>query len=61
MDDCKNILNEVFEIESFREEQEIVIKEIINDESKNYIISMASQGGKSLCYQIPGIASLQEI
>lgn len=30
------------------------IQAFLSENNKNYVLSMASQGGKSFCYQVPG-------
>jgi len=49
-----NILRETFGLTSFREGQEDIIKSIIS--GHNTLVFMPTGGGKSLTYQIPGIA-----
>ena len=49
-----NILRETFGLTSFREGQEDIIKSVIS--GYNTLVFMPTGGGKSLTYQIPGIA-----
>jgi len=49
-----NILRETFGLTSFREGQEDIIKSVIS--GHNTLVFMPTGGGKSLTYQIPGIA-----
>ena len=46
-------LQEVFGYESFREPQQEVIERVVS--GKNALVLMPTGGGKSLCYQIPGL------
>jgi ATP-dependent DNA helicase RecQ len=44
-----------FQLSEFKSNaQKEAIEIILKGEYKNYIVNMASQGGKSLCYQLPG-------
>ena len=47
------ILQDYFNIKSFRHKQEEIINSIINKE--NVLVIMPTGGGKSICYQIPSI------
>jgi superfamily II DNA helicase RecQ len=50
-----NILQNRFGFVQFKsEDQEAAINAILQEESENFIINMAAQAGKSLCYQLPG-------
>ena len=51
--EAKKILKSVFGYSSFRENQEDVISAIMS--GKDVFTSMPTGGGKSLCYQIPGL------
>ena len=51
--EAKKILKTVFGYSSFRENQEEVITAIMS--GKDVFTSMPTGGGKSLCYQIPGL------
>ncbi|MBN2658074.1 MAG: DNA helicase RecQ [Spirochaetales bacterium] len=51
--EAKKILKSVFGYSSFRENQEDVITAIMS--GKDVFTSMPTGGGKSLCYQIPGL------
>jgi ATP-dependent DNA helicase RecQ len=51
--EAKKILKSVFGYSSFRDNQEEVIAAIIS--GKDVFTSMPTGGGKSLCYQIPGL------
>ena len=51
--EAKKILKSVFGYDSFRENQEDVITAIMS--GKDVFTSMPTGGGKSLCYQIPGM------
>ncbi len=48
-----SILQDVFGFSSFREKQEAIIDELLNDKSQ--LVVMPTGGGKSLCYQIPAL------
>lgn len=50
----KNILTNYFGYDSFRSGQEDVITHVLN--RKNTLAVMPTGGGKSICYQIPGLA-----
>ncbi len=52
--DIQNILKRTFGLENFREGQEDIINSVIS--GNNTIVFMPTGGGKSLTYQIPGIA-----
>ncbi|NQT58963.1 MAG: DNA helicase RecQ [Bacteroidetes bacterium] len=52
-DKSKSILNSIFGYDSFRPNQENVIQAILS--GKDVFTSMPTGGGKSLCYQIPGM------
>ncbi len=52
-DPALNILNKTFGYDSFRGFQREVIEEVIS--SKDAMVLMPTGGGKSLCYQIPGL------
>lgn len=54
MSDIHSILKETFGLEAFREGQEDIIKSVIS--GNNTIVFMPTGGGKSLTYQVPGIA-----
>lgn len=49
-----NILQNTFRLESFREGQQEIIEHII--EGNDTLVYMPTGGGKSLTYQIPGLA-----
>ncbi len=51
--EAKKILESVFGYDSFRENQEDIITAIMS--GKDVFTSMPTGGGKSLCYQIPGM------
>jgi len=51
--DARHILSSVFGYDSFRENQEAVISAILS--GRDVFTSMPTGGGKSLCYQIPGL------
>ena len=53
MKQAKKILKSVFGYPSFRDNQEEVITAILSN--KDTFTSMPTGGGKSLCYQIPGL------
>lgn len=52
--DILSILKETFGLESFREGQEDIIKSVVS--GHDAMVFMPTGGGKSLTYQIPGIA-----
>lgn len=52
--DIHSILKETFGLETFREGQEDIIKSVVS--GHNAMVFMPTGGGKSLTYQIPGIA-----
>jgi len=49
----KTALNKYFNLENFREGQEEIINDIINE--KNILAIMPTGAGKSLCYQLPSL------
>ncbi len=51
--EAKKILTSIFGYDTFRENQENVIASIIS--GKDVFTAMPTGGGKSLCYQIPGL------
>ncbi|NCN06202.1 MAG: ATP-dependent DNA helicase RecQ [Spirochaetales bacterium] len=53
MNQAKKILKEVFGYKDFRENQKTVIQAILA--GQDVFTSMPTGGGKSLCYQIPGL------
>jgi len=46
-------LKQVFDYDQFREEQEAIIKNVLD--GKNTLVIISTGGGKSLCYQIPAL------
>lgn len=50
---AKEVLKKIFGYSSFRENQEQIIKALLN--GQDVFTAMPTGGGKSLCYQIPGI------
>ena len=54
MENIKDILHRVWGYASFRPGQEQVINAVM--EGKDALVLMPTGGGKSLCYQVPGIA-----
>lgn len=48
------ILNKIFEYDSFRGKQEKIVESVIA--GNNALVLMPTGGGKSLCYQIPALA-----
>lgn len=50
---AKEILRSIFGFNEFRNQQETIIEHVI--EGKDAFVLMPTGGGKSLCYQIPGI------
>ncbi|MEM9416806.1 MAG: DNA helicase RecQ [Bacteroidota bacterium] len=46
-------LRQVFDYDQFREEQETIIKNVLD--GKNTFVIMPTGGGKSLCYQMPAL------
>jgi len=53
MQPARSILKEVFGFETFWPLQEKIIAHIL--EKKDALVVMPTGGGKSLCYQIPGL------
>ncbi|WP_181347690.1 DNA helicase RecQ [Thalassobacillus sp. CUG 92003] len=53
MENAKQILSEYYGYSSFRPGQENIINRVLND--ANTLAVMPTGGGKSLCYQIPGL------
>lgn len=49
----ENALKDTFEFNSFKSDDQKKAVECIMSGEKNVIISIATQGGKSLCYQLP--------
>ncbi|KAH9944291.1 ATP-dependent DNA helicase [Epithele typhae] len=54
MEEARRVLQEVFKFDSFRLEQEAVIRRLLVD-SDNALVLFPTGGGKSLTYQIPGL------
>jgi len=52
--DINSILKQTFGLESFREGQEDVVTSVVS--GNDTLVFMPTGGGKSLTYQIPGIA-----
>lgn len=53
--DLKPILKKYFGFDSFKENQEKIIKNLL--EGQNIFVIMPTGGGKSLCYQLPALIS----
>ena len=53
MDKALDILKQYYGYSSFREGQEEIIKEILNE--NDVLTIMPTGGGKSICYQVPAI------
>src|SRR2546426_7590313 len=53
-DDLKSLLHSAFGFASFRPNQEAVCRAVI--EGRDVLLVMPTGSGKSLCYQLPGIA-----
>lgn len=48
-------MEQVFGFSSFKSDhQKEAINAIITEQRKDFVINMATQSGKSLCYQLPG-------
>ena len=57
MDQAQIVMKEVFNFDDFKSEtQKEAIEQILRGEKRNFVINMATQAGKSLCYQLPGEA-----
>jgi ATP-dependent DNA helicase RecQ len=52
-DKALDVLNSIFGYSEFREHQQDIIQQLID--GKDAVVLMPTGGGKSLCYQIPGI------
>lgn len=50
---AKNVLTDVFGFKEFRESQQAIINSVLSHQ--NTLAIMPTGGGKSLCYQIPGV------
>ncbi|MBC7538720.1 MAG: RecQ family ATP-dependent DNA helicase, partial [Bacteriovorax sp.] len=55
MTDSLTILKTIFNFDQFRGDQEKIVNSVIS--GKNALILMPTGGGKSLCYQIPALAT----
>ena len=53
MKDALDILNRVWGYDSFRKKQDVIIQNIID--KKDTLALLPTGGGKSICYQVPGI------
>lgn len=53
LDDARAVLKDVFGFEDFLDGQEGVVEEILS--RKDGLVVMPTGGGKSLCYQLPGL------
>lgn len=53
MKQAKELLKKIYGYDSFREGQEEIIRTIL--EGKDCLVIMPTGGGKSICYQIPGL------
>ncbi len=54
-DKVKHILSSSFGLKDFRGKQEDIIHRLIGSEEGHSLVIMPTGGGKSLCYQLPGI------
>ena len=54
MNDIHNILQQYFGFSAFRPQQEEIIQAVL--EGKDVLALLPTGGGKSLCYQVPGLA-----
>lgn len=55
MEQARAFMLQTFGFDNFiNGNQQLAVESILEAKKKNYLINMVTQGGKSLCYQLPG-------